>query len=57
VTESDIERMRNALHAANTDANKCRDALKDILRLCDENRRGIVSEIETLALRTLGQLS
>jgi hypothetical protein len=49
--------MRDALHAANTDANNCRDALKDILRLCDENRRGIVSEIETLALRTLGQLS
>jgi len=57
VTDSDIERMRDALHDANTDANKCRDALKDILRLCDENRRGIVSEIETLALRTLGQLS
>ena len=57
MTDSDIERMRDALHDANTDANKCRDALKDILRLCDENRRGIVSEIETLALRTLGQLS
>jgi len=57
MTDMDIERMRNALHDANTDANKCRDALKDILRLCDENRRGIVSEIETLALRTLGQLS
>jgi hypothetical protein len=57
MTDMDIERMRNALHDANTDANKCRDALKDILRLCDENRRGIVSEIETLALRTLGELS
>jgi hypothetical protein len=57
VTDSDIERMRDALHAANTDANKCRDALKDILRLCDQNRRGIVSEIETLAVRTLGELS
>ena len=57
MTESDIDRMRDALHAANTDANKCRDALKDILGLCEENRRGIVSEIETLALRTLGELS
>jgi hypothetical protein len=57
MSEVDVERMRDALHAANTDANKCRDALKDILRLCDENRRGIVSEIETLALRTLGELS
>jgi len=57
MTDMDIERMRNALHDANTDANKCRDALKDILKLCEENRRGIVSEIETLALRTLGELS
>ena len=57
MSEADIERMRDALHAANTDANKCRDALKDILRLCEENRRGIVWQIETVARRTLGELS
>ena len=57
MTDSDIERMREALHAANVDANKCRDALKDILKLCDENCRGIVWQIETIARRTLGELS
>jgi len=57
MTPSEVNQMREALHRANVDANNFRDALKDILRLCDENRRGIVSEIETLALRTLGQLS
>ena len=57
MTPSEVNQMREALHRANVDANNFRDALKDILRLCDENRRGIVSEIETLALRTLGVLS
>jgi len=46
MTEHDIDAMRNALHDANTDANHYRDALKDILGLCLENRRGIVAEIE-----------
>jgi len=46
MTEHDIDAMRNALHDANTDANHYRDALKDILALCLENRRGIVAEIE-----------
>ena len=49
MTEQDINKMRNALHEANTDANNYRDALKDILRLCLENRRGIVGEIEHIA--------
>lgn len=49
MTEQDINKMRDALHEANTDANNYRDALKDILRLCLENRRGIVGEIEHIA--------
>ena len=49
MSEDDISAMRNALHDANTDANHYRDALKDILRLCLENRRGIVGEIEHIA--------
>jgi hypothetical protein len=57
MTPSEVNQMREALHRANVDANNFRDALKDILRLCDENRRGIVSEIEGIAQRTLGVLS
>jgi len=57
MTPSEVNQMREALHRANVDANNFRDALKDILRLCDENRRGIVSEIEGIAQRTLGVMS
>jgi len=53
MTEQDINKMRDALHEANTDANNYRDALKDILRLRLENRRGIVGEIEHIALHGL----
>jgi hypothetical protein len=53
MTEQDINAMRNLLHDANTDANHYRDALKDILALCLENRRGIVAEIEHKARQGL----
>jgi len=55
--EERIDKLREYWMTAQTDANKSRDALRNILKLCDENRRGIVSEIETIALRALGGLA
>jgi hypothetical protein len=50
---TDIERLRDVLDRETVAANRYCDALKAILRLCEENRRGIVSDIEAAALTAL----
>jgi hypothetical protein len=51
----DIERLRQLLTNETVAANRYSDALKRIVQLCDENRRGIVSEIEAAAFLALQQ--
>ena len=52
--EQDIAKLRALWSETAAESNRYRDALKEILALCEENRRGNLEKIRVEALTAFG---